>query len=147
MSLRNLFLSLLLLASLGLANAAHAQATPYSVSHKEALKVGAKVWVNVGDNPCAYSRKGTGLSTAARCFRSGDYVKARIIAQNRVTPNYINYDTGKLATPFYTYTIVGTYRRTRHTFTYEARFDMLYVMHGAPRRYAAYSNKILLLNW
>jgi len=103
----------------------------YAASHKKALPIGTRVWVNLGDNPCMYNDTGR-PSTKRHCYRRHDYARAVVVGTDKVGSYYVY--TVKFKTP------------NGHPINYNGAFDGLWES-TAPTPGSRYSRYYLALNW
>ena len=153
---------------LGFAAVAKAQdkvgAYPYNVFEKKPLKVGTSVWVNVGDNDCAYRNKWTRgnfqypLPNAADdCFVKGSYVKAKVVAvystvwEGYVLPITKDGKTKLARIPEWWYRVEIFFPPSpdgdNSPIYWSARMDRAYTFYNLPAQWKGYSNYLVLLNW
>ena len=100
----------------------------YSVNNKKALRVGDRVWVNIGDTQCTYG--GNRPSSSNRCLK--EYHRARIAETIVMYGNYV-------------YRVEFTLGN--HPGERNAGFDDLFEIVNVPAKWAKYSRYFLALNW
>ncbi len=102
---------------------------PRSAFEKKSLAVGTPVWVNIGDDVCAYGQKYP--LAVDRCFEN-EYAKGKIVevySRNsklwyRIEYQFRNYKGGA-----------------------EAVLDASYLTYNLPTKWAEHSTFFILINW
>ena len=116
---------------------------PRHVFEKKPLAIGTPVWVNMGDNECAYPRNDAEKYPLAadQCFESGDYVKGKIV---KIVAVY--WGTYRVYAYRIRYSIAPKGRKP-FTGEYNGGLDKAYTFYNLPAKWADYATNFVALNW